>query len=149
MTCFIWHAWGHILLVSEAGWQRQHSQTRACRRREDAAYNRFVSRSLCETGTKRYRHRGCVRVGGGAEIPPEPQLTQTQRNIASRQTCSAWLQLWHNFTGFGTSILPKYRPLARSQRRSWSSVISAQNKAAEIPVRALRSDQRTIPLRAG
>lgn len=66
----------------------------------------------------------CMRVWGGAEIPPEPQLTPTQKNsIAAWQAHRAWIQRWHIFTGFSTSILPKYRPLARSQEGNWNSII--------------------------
>lgn len=58
-----------------------------------------------------------MHVWGGAGIPPEPQLTQTQKNIAAWQTCRAWIQLWHNFTGFSTSILAKIQATGSQSER--------------------------------
>lgn len=113
-----------------------------------------MSGSLWETETetqterdvKRNRERlnVCMREKG-AGIPPEPQLNQAQKNIAARQTCGAWLQLWHNSSGFSTSILPKYRPLARCQKGSCNSIISAQKNTSKIYLSVLcAADQFTM-----
>lgn len=131
------------------------------RSREAVVYNRSVCGGVCgrrrqeqtktERGVRRNTEYVCMHAWGGAGIPPEPQLTQTQKNIAAWQTCRAWIQLWHNFTGFSASILPKYRPLARSQKGNWNSIISAQNNTSEVPVRALctRPMRHAICLSAG
>lgn len=44
-------------------------------------------------------------------MPPEPQLTQTQKNTDAWQIYKALIQLWHHFTGFSINCLLEYRPL--------------------------------------
>lgn len=161
MTGFLWHARGLVLLASETESQWQHLQTNAQRNHDVVAHNRSACVGVCgrkrgkrtktERGMRRNTEHACMHVWGGAEMPPELQLTQTQKTVATRQTCGAWIQLWHNFTGFSASILPKYRPLARSQKGNQNSIISAQNNTSKIPVRALctRPTRRTICLSAG
>lgn len=81
------------------------------------------SRSVHARGRRRWEERACMHVRGGAEIPPEPQLTQTQKNIAAWQIYKALIQLWHDFIGFSVSILPEYRPLARSQEGRKTAIL--------------------------
>lgn len=160
MTAFAWHARGLFLLASERRGNNGNTSTLAHRAAVRWLYTTGlrVWEFLVERKHRQREVRGetesmyiCIHVRGGARIPPEPQLTQTQKNIAARQTCGAWIQLWHNFTGFSASILPEYRPLARSQKENWNSIISAQNNTSEIPVRALctRPMHHAICLSAG
>lgn len=128
-------------------------------------YNRSVSVGVCgREKKKRESHEQqkekkntqcvCMHVWGGAGIAPEPQLTQTQKNIA------AWQTHTHTQLGvkFGTTSLVSVRAFFQNighwlaaQEGIWNSIISTQNNTSQIPVRALctRPAHRAICLSAG
>lgn len=89
-------------------------------------------------GGLKYIDHACMHVWGGAGIPLELQLTQTQKkhssmaNTQSWDSCAGTTSL--GFVFFSLSLCvhipPKYRPLARSQEGIWDSIISTQSNTS-------------------
>lgn len=81
-------------------------------------------------GGVKYIDHACMHVWGGAGIPLELQLTQTQKKHSSMANTQSW-DSCAGTTSLGffscARIPPKYRPLARSQEGIWDSIISAQS----------------------
>lgn len=79
-------------------------------------------------GFKKKKRKHSRHVSGGAGIPPEPQLTQTQKGTrqhgkqAERRFSAGITSLVSS-----SSILLKCRPLACSQEEKLNSIFSAQN----------------------
>lgn len=110
-------AQGPVLLVSETEKQRKHLRSKSAM----VVYNRSVCVGVCGSSRQeqtKTEKRGNRFVWGGAGIPPEPQLTQTQKNISQSSDAALaqfhWFQLKHS---------SKYRPLALSQTRKLEIVL--------------------------